>query len=140
MEEETSEVDGTVVAGFFKVPNSFFDADRKDPTFFHFCKNSNCHFVRKSHQEKPRWNRCPECKKFGIETGKLTSDDKILLLYFYRCGNNQADIFPSFLTIAKVCGFSLSTAKRVVRKLTRMKLISHTRHRPDKFGSYSHNR
>jgi hypothetical protein len=66
-----------------------------------------------------------ETKK-GIETVKerlLSSNEKIVLMFLCRCGNNQASAFPSYNTIAHKCGMSRRTAVYAINVLTDNKII-----------------
>ena len=59
---------------------------------------------------------------------ELSTHEKIALLYLCRCANNASSAFPSYLTIAKKCGFSRSTAIRTVNILLENGfLIKHVR-------------
>lgn len=48
----------------------------------------------------------------------------VVLTYLSRCGNNDKKIFPSYATIAKKCKIGLSTAKRTVKELVELGLLS----------------
>ena len=52
-----------------------------------------------------------------IDSEDLKVNEKMILVYLYRCGNQGNAIFPSYNTIAKKCGISRSTTIRAIKSL-----------------------
>ena len=59
-----------------------------------------------------------------LEIKGLTTIQKMVLISFLRAGNNDAQIFPSYKTIARRCSISESTAKKTVKKLESMNILN----------------
>ena len=53
----------------------------------------------------------------------IKANTKLVYLYLCRCGNNGADIFPSYNKIAEVCGIGRRTAIDCVQELVDVNLL-----------------
>lgn len=59
-----------------------------------------------------------------IFDAELTENQKIVLMYLFRLGNNGAPIFPSYPTIGAKCGMSRPVAINTIRELESLGIIS----------------
>lgn len=55
--------------------------------------------------------------------------EKLVLIYLFRCGNNNSEAYPGYGNIASNCGISRTTALRAVKELVLRKMID-IKHRP----------
>lgn len=67
----------------------------------------------------------------------VTATEKLVLIYFYRCGNQGSRIYPSYKTIAEKCGISRRTVISTIKKLEAKNLIEVSRRRKNNKDNYS---
>ena len=65
------------------------------------------------------WFKTPN----GIFEKDLSRSEKLIYVYLCRCSNNTA-AFPSYNTIARMCGCTRRTAIRTVNHLENLELIT----------------
>lgn len=54
----------------------------------------------------------------------LSIQQIVVVTYISRCENNNSKAFPSYTTIAEKCGMGVSTAKRTIKELVELGLLS----------------
>ena len=79
-----------------------------------------------------------QAEKAVFDRRDLTSEEKLTYLYLSRRADSELKSFPSYNTIARDCGFSRSTAIRVVSRLIEKCLLEKQVRKSDK-GDHTSN-